>query len=182
MSRAFVSDSDGQFDDDDIPEFHNPLPPGAKNYMTPQGAERLKNELRELSEKTRPEVLSELSRVGGGSSNPERNAIFAHRRRLREIDLRITYLSELARNLEVVDPTRQDPSRVAFGATVTVEQEGEERSYRIVGVEESDPASGAVSWISPIAKALITKHPGETVVLKLPNGDARIKILKVEYR
>jgi transcription elongation factor GreB len=182
MSRAFVSDSDGQFDDDDIPEFHNPLPSGAKNYMTPEGAERLKSELRELSEKLRPEILNELSRLAGGSSNPERNEIFAHRRRLREIDRRITYLSELARSLEIVDSTKQDTGRVAFGATVTVEQEGEERSYRIVGVEESDPATGAVSWISPIAKALITKHPGETVLLKLPDGDAKIKILKVEYR
>lgn len=181
MSRAFVSDSDGQFDDDDVPEIRNPLPPGAKNYMTPVGAERLKRELQELSETTRIEIVAEISRLSGGASNPERNATFTQRRRLREIDLRIAYLSELVRSLEVIDPKKQAPGRVAFGASVTVEQEGKERSYRIVGVEESDPASGVVSWISPIAKALMAKSVGETVLLKLPKGDTRIKILKVEY-
>lgn len=182
MSRAFVSDSDGQFDDEEVPEFRNPLPPGAKNYMTPEGAERLNRELTTLREEERPDVVTEISRLSGGASNPERNATMAQRKRLREIDQRIAYLSELARNLEIVDPKKQNPGRVAFGATVTVEQEGKQRSYRIVGVEESDPPSGAVSWISPIAKALINKHVGDLFVMKLPNGDSQIRVLKIEYR
>lgn len=182
MSRAFVSESDGQFDDDDVPEIRNPLPPGAKNYMTPRGAESLKEELRKLSEEGRPEIVAELSRLSGGASNPERNATLAERRKLREMDRRIEYLTEMVRSLEVIDPARQTPGRVAFGATVTVLQDGEQKHYQIVGVEESDPADGRVSWISPIARVLMTKHTGDSVVLRLPNGDSRIQILTVDYR
>ena len=181
MSRAFVSESDGQFEDEDLPELRNPLPPGAKNYMTPEVAVHLKRELSDLNEQQRPAVVEEISLLSGGTSNPERNAVLAQRKRLREIDRRIAYLSQLLRSLEIVDPRRQDPDRVAFGATVTVEQDGSERSYQIVGVEESDPAQGRVSWISPIAKALMTKRVGERVALKLPSGESTLTILNVDY-
>lgn len=182
MSRAFVSDSDGQFEEEELPEIRNPLPPGARNYMTPQGAEALQGELRRLTEETRPELVEEISRLASGASNPERNAVLAGRRKLREIDQRIAYLTEMARSLEIIDPAKQPRGRVAFGATVTVSEEGRERSYQIVGVEESEPASGRVSWISPVAKALMAHHVGETVVLTLPERTMRLQILKIEYR
>lgn len=181
MSRAFVSDSDGQFEEEDIPEIRNPLPPGAKNYMTPEGAERLKEELRDLNENRRPEVVARISDLSGGTSIPERNAVLAERKRLREIDRRVAYLSDLVRTLEVIDPHGQEPDRVAFGAAVTVQQDGRLKSYRIVGVEESDPGRGLVSWISPLAKALMNKQVGELVILKLPTGDSSIEIVKIEY-
>lgn len=181
MSRAFVSDSDGQFQEEDVPEIRNPLPPGAKNYMTPEGAKRLKKELQDLSESQRPSLVAEISRIGAGSSNPERNAALAQRRRVRELDRRVEYLSELVRGLEVIDPRKQPPGRVAFGVRVTVEQDGERKEYQIVGVEESDPAAGRVSWISPIAKALMTKRVGERVALKLPSGESTLTILNVDY-
>lgn len=181
MSRAFVSDSDGQFEEEELPEIRNPLPPGAKNYMTPEGARKLKRELQNLSENERPAIVAEISRLSGGTSNPERNAVLAQRRKLRETDQRIDYLSELVRTLEVVDPMKQDPTRVAFGARVTVEQDAVRKCYQIVGVEESDPSRGLLSWISPVAKSLVAKHVGDAFVLKLPTGDSRIKILEIEY-
>ncbi len=181
MSRAFVSDSDGQFEEEEVPEIRNPLPPGAKNYMTPAGAQKLKEELKDLNENQRPSIVDEISRLSGGVSNPERNATLVQRRKVRELDRRIAYLSELVRMLEVVDLRNQDPTRVAFGARVTVEQDNSRKSYQIVGVEESDPSRGLVSWVSPIAKSLMTKHVGDSFLLKLPTGDSKITILEIEY-
>lgn len=187
MSRAFLSENESQFDEEDVPEIRNPLPPGARNRMTPEGAVRLQEELQTLVNHERPQVASLIAR-GTAGAGPDRDALSQERRRLRQLDRRIEYLTRMAQLLEVVDPAQQDPSRVLFGAAVTVEEEGGagggggRREYRIVGVDEADPAQGRVSWISPVARALTGARAGDTVTLRLPAGETRLKVLAVRYR
>ena len=181
MSRAFVNESDSDYQDDDLPEIRNPLPRGARNYMTPQGAERMQRELSALTSVERPRAAAEVVRLGTAGTNAERDALALARRRLREIDRRVEYLRGLSAVLEVVDPQDQDPERVAFGATVTVREEGEIRRVSIVGVEESDPGAGLVSWISPVAKALAGARAGDIVTVRLPKGDSRLKVERIDY-
>ena len=181
MSRAFVSEGDSEFDDEQVPEIKNPLPPGAKNYVTPAGAELLTKELHDLSSEERPELQSALSRLSGAVSNTERDERANLRRRLREVDERIKYLRTMSAIVEIVDPRRQHPARVAFGAKVTVIEAGEEKSYHIVGIDEADPTVGKVSWISPIAKAMIAARVGDSVVLNLPDRSVTLKIMTIEY-
>lgn len=185
MSRAFVNESDAQFEGQDVPAIKIPLPPGARNYMTPQGAERLRSELQQLSQAERPRLSAELARSVSGAEQADREALSRLRLRLREVERRIEYLGAMLSRLEVVDPRDQDPQRVAFGATVSVREEGAAEappeSYRIVGVDESDPAQGRVSWISPLARALTSARVGEVVTLELPDGRRRLRVLSVEY-
>jgi len=183
VSRAFLSESDDAFMEDDVPEVKLPLPPGVKNYMTPEGAERMGAELNELVSVTRPELLTQISQSVADGASLEKEAMLKRRRRLREVERRIEYLTRMADIVEVVDPEKQDPARVLFGAAVTVDEEGKgERVYRIVGLDESDPGSGRVSWVSPVAKALIGKRVGDAAVVKRPAGDAKMKVVKVEYK
>jgi transcription elongation factor GreB len=183
VSRAFLSETDESFMDDDVPETKVPLPEGVKNYMTPEGAGRLKEELYGLASVERPEFLGKLSRTVTDGGAPEKEGLLRDRRRLREIERRIEYLERMLDRLEVVNPDAQDPSRALFGASVTVRDldAGGEKAFRIVGIDESDPSAGKVSWISPVAKALIGKRVGDAVTVKLPMGDAKLKITKIEY-
>ena len=156
MSRAFVDESASESRENDAPELKIPLPPGAKNYVTPQGAQRLRTELEKLLALKSP--------------------------RLREVDRRIEYLSRMRAVMEVVVPSTGVPDRVVFGTTVTVrEAGGVEKTYRIVGVDESDPARGWVSWISPLARALLSRRPGEKVLFRSPAGGEELTILTVRY-
>ena len=195
MSRAFVSENDSQFEEEEVPAIKIPLPPGARNYMTPAGAEALRAELEELVQSEKPRLAAQISR-GVSASAPsggetDRDTLSRLRRRLREIERRIEYLTAMSGRLEVVDAAGQDATRVAFGATVRVREAaaagspgsggGAPETYRIVGVDESDPAKGAVSWISPLARALITAGVGDTVTVRLPEGERRLEILAVAY-
>ena len=154
MSRAFVDESASESRENDAPELKIPLPPGAKNYVTPQGAQRLRSELGKLLALKSP--------------------------RLREVDRRIEYLSRMRAVMEVVVPSTGVPDRVVFGTTVTVrEAGGVEKTYRIVGVDESDPARGWVSWISPLARALLGKRNGEQALVKLPAGEERVTVAAI---
>jgi len=171
LSKAFTRESDQDLPEDP-PEPADLLPPGVRNYVTPEGAVRLREELRELVQEIRPGVAA--ARTAGDSEA---------RTRLRFIDRRIATLRDRVASMEVVDPERQDEDRVRFGATVTVSDEaGEDRVYRIVGVDEADPAAGKVSWLSPIARALLGKEEGERVPLELPGGRACLAILDIRYR
>lgn len=173
MSRAFVDEDSGSDEADDMHEVPLPLPPGARNYMTAEGALALADELRGLVETERPKAEAALA-----SSGPAESA--AHIRRLSEIDRRISYLARMKSALEVVDPpTSLD--RVVFGLVVRVlEEDGEgERSYRIVGVDESEPAKGLLSWASPVARALVGKRVGDLVVARLPKSGWRMRILGI---
>jgi transcription elongation factor GreB len=154
VSRAFVDESASESRENDAPELKIPLPPGAKNYVTPQGAERLRAEIEGLLALVPP--------------------------RLREVDRRIEYLSRMRAIMEVVVPSGQEPDRVVFGTTVTVrEAGGEEKTYRIVGVDEAEPVRGWVSWISPLARALVGKKQGEQARVKLPMGEELLTVVAI---
>jgi transcription elongation factor GreB len=181
MSRAFVSESDSEFQEEEVPPIKIPLPPGASNYMTPEGAGRLREELASLADVERPRVAAALARLVTPGAGPDREQLSAQRRRLREFDRRIEYLRAMLARVEVVDPARERADRVLFGATVTVEEpDSRFRKYRIVGVDESDPAAGRISWVSPLGKALLGRREGERVRLKLPEGESSLLILKIE--
>jgi transcription elongation factor GreB len=183
MSRAFVAESDSQYQDEEVPEIKIPLPPGAANYMTPGGAEALRAKLAELHGRERPQVAGAVTRLAASGAATDRDELAVQRRRLREIDRRIEYLSRMLSRLEVVDPAAQEGERVLFGARVIVQREnGAREEYRIVGVDEADPARGELSWIAPLARALLGRSPGETAVLKLPAGVERMQIIRVEFK
>ncbi len=182
VSRAFVDESASQYNEEEPPQLKVPLPPGARNYMTPRGAKKMQSELEAL-DLERPRVMAEVARASTTGSSTDKASLASLRRRLRELDRKIEYLSRMAAVTEVIDPLSQSPDRVAFGATVTVsEGEGRESAYRIVGVDESDPAQGLVSWISPLARALVSRRVGDLVTLKLPGGQKSLRVLKIEYR
>jgi transcription elongation factor GreB len=166
MSKAFTKESDDSGNDVHA-EIKDPLPAGVKNYVTPEGADALRKELARLESEPRPK------------SGTDKVA----RKRLETLDRRIQFFRDRVANMAVVDPGSQDKDSIHFGATVTVaDEDGNEKSYRIVGVDESDPAKGKISWISPIAKALISARVGDVVTLELPDGNAELEILQIEYR
>ncbi len=182
MSKAFTKESDGD-EDDDLPQEMGGLPISAKNYMTPEGFARLRGELDTLMRKERPDVVKVVSWAAGNGDRSENGDYIYGKKRLREIDRRVRYLSKRLANAEVVDPaTRVRTDQVFFGATVTTANaKNEERTVKIVGVDEVDLAKGHVSWISPIAKALMRAEEGDVVRLRTPNGVEELEIVKVEY-
>ena len=182
MSKAFTREDDAPDDDFDGDD-ENPIPAGAKNYLTPQGWRRMRDELTWLVKTERPNVTAVVSWAASLGDRSE-NADYQYgKKRLREIDRRIRYLTKRIEAAEVVDPaTREETDQVFFGATVTYENSaGEELTIRIVGIDEMDPSRNYVSWISPIARALIKAREGDTVSLRTPGGDEEIEILEVRY-
>jgi transcription elongation factor GreB len=190
MSKAFTKESDGD-EDDDLPEALDGdtggLPISAKNYMTPEGFARLRGELDTLMRKERPDVVKVVSWAAGNGDRSENGDYIYGKKRLREIDRRVRYLSKRLANAEVVDPAKRaqkgaNTDQVFFGATVTTANaKDEERTFKIVGVDEVDLAKGHVSWISPIARALLKAEEGDIVKMRTPNGVEELEIVKVEY-
>lgn len=182
MSKAFTKESDGD-DEDDLPDDVGGLPAGAKNYMTPQGFARMREELMTLMRKERPEVVQVVSWAAANGDRSENGDYLYGKKRLREIDRRIRFLSKRLERSEVVDPARRPKTdQVFFGATVAyANSRNEERTVKIVGVDEVDPAKGHVSWISPIARAVLRAHEGDVVKMRTPAGEEEIEILKVVY-
>ena len=182
MSKAFTKESDGD-DEDDLPEDMGGLPVTAKNYMTPEGFARMRDELNTLMRKERPEVVKVVTWAAGNGDRSENGDYIYGKKRLREIDRRVRYLSKRLANAEVVDPAkRAKTDQVFFGATVTTANaENKERTIKIVGVDEVDLTKGHVSWISPIARALLRAQEGDVVRLRTPAGDEEIEIVKVVY-
>jgi len=184
VSKAFTREDDAPADDfDGDGDEANPIPPGSKNYMTPHGWRRMRDELTWLVKTERPNVTSVVSWAAKLGDRSE-NADYQYgKKRLREIDRRIRYLTKRLEAGEIVDPgTREDTDQVFFGATVTyVTSEGGEQTVRIVGIDEMDPSRGYVSWISPIARALIKAREGDMVNLKTPAGDQALEIIEVRY-
>lgn len=166
MSRAFVRESDDQ-PELPIARPSSSLPEGSKNYLTPGGAVRLREELRKAVEDDRPSLVSQ-------SSDPEA------KRKLLALDQRIQQLEESLRSAEIISPP--EDSVVRFGASVTVRRtDGEEDSYRIVGVDEIDLERSWVSWASPIARALMNARLGDKVRFKFPSGEEVLEVVKIEY-
>ncbi len=183
MSKAFTREDDAAPDDDDRDADRNPIPPGSKNYMTPHGWRRMRDELAWLVKTERPSVTSVVSWAAKLGDRSE-NADYQYgKKRLREIDRRIRYLTRRLEAAEVVDPAaREDTDQVFFGATVTyANAAGEERTVRIVGIDEMDPGRHYVSWISPVARALIKAREGDTVTLRTPAGVEELEVLEVRY-
>lgn len=178
MSKAFLKESDDESNLDGLPKISDLLPPGVKNLMTPEGAQRIRDELRHLIEVERPRIEKTLSDDDGHGPHAA-----AQKQRLQEMDRRIRLLTRRVDTLEVVDPKSQDPDEALFGATVTVRSNEEgERTYQIVGVDESNPSLGKVSWISPIAKTLNHARVGDVITFKRPKGDLDLEIVSIEYK
>lgn len=181
MNKAFVKESDND-DDDDLPQAQA-LPAGTKNYMTPEGYERLRGELTHLMNVERPSVVQVVSWAASNGDRSENGDYLYGKKRLREIDRRMRFLTKRLDIAEVVDPAIQ-PNRdqVFFGATVLYsDKAGEDHTVTIVGVDEAEPLAGKISWISPVARALIKAREGDTVVLRTPGGIEELDILEVRY-
>jgi len=154
-----------------------------RNYMTPQGYSRLKSELKQLLHQERPELVKVIAWAASNGDRSENGDYIYGKKRLREIDRRIRYLTRRLESAVVVDPAaRGETEQIYFGATVTYATgSGEERTVSIVGIDEVDPARGRVSWISPIAKALLRKQPGDRLRLATPGGLEEIEVIDVTY-
>ena len=186
MSKAFTRESDEADAAGDEPLPSPPLPDGARNYMTPGGFARLNGELERLVKKDRPELVATVSWAASNGDRSENGDYIYGKRRLREIDRRIRFLILRLDAAQVVDPlARRDDDnadQVFFGATITVRDEGgTERTVHIVGVDEIDTARGFISWVSPMAKALLKAREGDTVTLRTPAGAEPLDIVRVSY-
>jgi transcription elongation factor GreB len=186
MNKAFTRESEDEDEDGDAPENASPLPAGSKNYMTPAGFARLKSELDELLGRERPELVATIAWAAGNGDRSENGDYIYGKRRLREVDRRIRFLIKRLDAAEVVDPTARrdegEDDRVYFGATVTVRNgRDEERTVSIVGVDEIDTTRGYISWVSPMARALLKAREGDTVTLNTPGGMEVLDILHVRY-
>ena len=155
-----------------------------KNYITPQGFRRLADELTFLHTKKRPEVVGALSDAAAEGDRSENAEYIYRKRQLRDVDRRMRFLSKRLDDVRVIDPRAQPHrDRVFFGATVTVEDaEGEEATYRIVGVDETDGAAGDISWQSPVGRALLGKSIGDTVTVKWHAGFRELTVAEIDYR
>ena len=181
MSKAFTKETDN--DDEDLPEEAEALPRGVKNYITPAGLQRLRDELKHLRVEERPKVVEVVSWAAGNGDRSENGDYIYGKKRLREIDRRMRFLLKRIEIAEVVDPSRQtNHDRVFFGATVTyADSKDAERTIRIVGVDEARSEHNEVSWISPIARALLKAEEGDTVEVRTPNGREPIEVLEISY-
>jgi len=182
MSKAFVKENDHDHDDD-LEVDASPLPAGTKNYITRDGYMRLRQELERLMNVERPDVVQTVSWAASNGDRSENGDYLYGKKRLREIDRRIRFLTRRLEIAEVVDPAQQ-PNRdqVFFGATVVYsDSAGEEFRVTIVGVDEAEPLQGRISWISPVARALIKAHEGDTVILRTLGGVEELDILEVHY-
>ena len=154
----------------------------AKNYITPAGYRRLQEELARLWKVERPPVVTTVAWAAGNGDRSENADYIYGKRKLREIDRRIRYLSKCLDSAVVVDNSGKTHQQVRFGATVTVlYQSGAEREVTIVGVDELDSGDARISWRSPLARALLTAMVGDTVTLRAPRGPERLEIIAVRY-
>jgi transcription elongation factor GreB len=177
MSKAFVKD-------EGVPqevERGAPAIPDGKNYITPEGYARLKAELKQLAEAERPAVVKTVAWAASLGDRSENADYLYGKRRLREIDRRIRFLIKRLEAAQVVNAKGRDSDQVFFGATVRIKMKNEEKEIRIVGVDEVDASRGRVSWVSPIARALLKARAGDSVTLRTPSGDEKLDILEVKY-
>jgi transcription elongation factor GreB len=182
MNKAFTKESDAADDDDDGPSLP-PLPAGAKNYITPAGYARLRAELLSLIDVERPKVVEVVHWAASNGDRSENGDYIYGKKRLREIDRRIRFLTKRLDIAEVADPSLHHGSdQIFFGATVTyANAKGEERTITIKGIDEADHLHGEVSWVSPIARALLKAREGDEVSLMTPGGVETVEVIEVRY-
>lgn len=180
MSKAFTKETDG---DEAEQEETDALPAHLKNYCTPAGLKALQDELRVLLREERPKVVEVVSWAAGNGDRSENGDYIYGKKRLREIDRRVRYLTKRIENAEIVNPRQQKKTdQVFFGATVTfVRESGAEQTVTIVGIDEADLANGKISWLSPVAKALMKMRVGNTIELRTPAGVDAIEVLAIHY-
>jgi transcription elongation factor GreB len=183
MSKAFTKETETD-DEDALSDEPPPLPPGTKNYMTPAGFKRFRDEREQLARVERPKIVEIVSWAAGNGDRSENGDYLYGKKRLREIDRRLRFLTKRLEVAEVVDPQRQQGlDRVFFGATVTyANARDEELTVTLVGVDEADMERGQISWVSPVARALMKAKVGDRVEVKTPAGPEPIEVLDIEYR
>jgi len=194
MSKAFLKETDSSLDldlnaqDDSDPsdsESSNSDFRSTKNYMTPLGAKKMQNELHHLLNIERPEVVRTVAWAASNGDRSENGDYIYGKKRLREIDRRIRFLTKRLDRAEIVDPLAQSGDRILFGATVEIvdleDDEADVKKYSIVGIDETDVKRGLISWISPLAKALLQNKKGDAISLQTPQGQKEYEILSVRY-
>jgi transcription elongation factor GreB len=185
MNKAFVKESgDNDGEEELSPSLR--VPPGSKNYMTPRGYQALREELDRLLRIERPKIVEIVSWAAGNGDRSENGDYLYGKKRLREIDRRVRFLSKRIDNAEVVDPqARRGGDQVFFGATVTIcdvaDADAAEQDWQIVGIDEADVVAGKISWISPLARALLKAREGDVVRFASPAGMREVEIVKVRY-
>jgi len=181
MSKAFTKETDTEIEDgSDEPEA---LPAPYKNYMTPAGNVALQEELRQLMRVERPKIVETVAWAAGNGDRSENGDYIYGKKRLREIDRRLRYLTKTLESAQIVDPGQQQGlEQIFFGATVTYAREdGEELTVALVGVDEANLTQGKISWITPVAKALMKARVGDTVEINTPSGQESIEVLAIRY-
>jgi transcription elongation factor GreB len=183
MNKAFTKEADSDADDDDGGPALPPLPPGGKNYITPAGYQRLRAELMGLIDDERPKMVETVSWAAKNGDRSENGDYLYGKKRLREIDRRIRFLTKRLDIAEVADPSlHHGNDQIFFGATVTyANSRGDARTITIKGIDEADNLAGEVSWISPIARALLKAREGDEVKLQTPGGVEVLDVLEVRY-
>ncbi len=180
MSKAFTREDDGA---DDAPDAELQSLPVRKNYITPKGHAKLKDELHLLLNKTRPDLTQVVAWAASNGDRSENADYIYGKKRLREIDRRIRFLTKRLEIAEVIDPAQVRSPTIAFGATVTFENEaGARKTVAIVGIDEIDPARGRISWISPLAKTLLGQRTGDVVLFRSPKGEEELEIKQIEFK
>jgi transcription elongation factor GreB len=179
MSKAFVKENVDDDEELELPE----IPAGTRNYITPAGHQRLKDELLHLIDVERPEVVRTVAWAASNGDRSENGDYIYGKKRLREIDRRIRFLTKRLDRAEVVDPAaREATDQVFFGATVLyATSDGRENRVRLVGIDEADPVRGDISWISPVARALLRAREGDSVRFRAPAGEETLTVLEVSY-
>ncbi len=179
MSKAFTRETDGEDEDLTLP----PLPAGGKNYITPQGYAVLRSELFELIDNERPRIVDIVHWAASNGDRSENGDYLYGKKRLREIDRRIRFLTKRLEIAEVTDPSvHQGSDQVFFGATVTyVDEANVERTVTIMGIDEADSLNGQVTWVSPIARALLKAREGDVVKLVTPVGVQEVAVVEARY-
>ena len=181
MSKAFTKESDGE--DDDLDAGLPPLPAGGKNYITPSGYARLRGELLDLMDNERPKIVEAVHWAAKNGDRSENGDYLYGKKRLREIDRRIRFLTRRLEIAEITDPSsHHGGDQVFFGATVRyVDDEGAESTITVLGIDEAQSAQGEVSWVSPVARALLKARVGDVVRLVTPAGARDIEVLAIDY-
>ena len=180
MSKAFTKETDNA--DDEVEEA-DPLPSHVKNYVTPVGLAALQEEFRKLLYEERPKVVEVVSWAAGNGDRSENGDYIYGKKRLREIDSRVRYLTKRIESAELVDPERQkNLDQVFFGATVEYERkDSTQQKVTIVGVDEANVANGKISWLSPVARALMKARVGDVIEFRTPSGPETVEVLSIEY-
>jgi len=183
MSKAFTKEPDGDQDNDEAGDVIPSLPAGVRNCMTPLGHETLQTELHNLLHKERPKIVEIVSWAAGNGDRSENGDYLYNKKRLREIDRRVRYLTKRLEDAEVVDPKlQQGLEKVFFGATVTYARaDGSELRVKLVGLDEADFAAGKIYWMSPVGKALLKAEIGDTVKVLTEAGTEELEVLDIEY-